>query len=108
MHVGLFAYAAGASRELRVAGAMDAIVRSLGTNVVQSVSMLVSPTSPEPSRARLLSPADTLWRSQCRPKTEKPKIAPPASRWVRFWLADIASRVSSGAEGWARSSPLAT
>jgi len=46
VHVGLFAYAAGASRELRVAGAMDAIVRSLGTDVVQSVSMLVSPTSP--------------------------------------------------------------
>jgi hypothetical protein len=46
VHVGLFAYAPGASRELRVAGAMDAIVRSLGADVVRSVSMLVSPTSP--------------------------------------------------------------
>lgn len=68
VHMGLFAYAPGASRELRVAGAMDAIVRSLGTDVVRSVSMLVSPTSPgemqredlEVQGARGASPA--LWQ----------------------------------------------
>jgi hypothetical protein len=46
MHVGLFAYAPGASRELRLAAAMDAIVRCLGARVVKSVSLYVSPTSP--------------------------------------------------------------
>ncbi len=46
VHVGLFAYAPGASRELRLAASMDAIVRSLGATVVKSVSLFVSPTSP--------------------------------------------------------------
>lgn len=46
VHVGLFAYAPGAGRELRLAAAMDSIVHSLGTNVVKSVSLYISPTSP--------------------------------------------------------------
>lgn len=46
VHLGLFAYAPGASRELRLAAAMDAVVRSLGAQVVKSVSLFVSPTSP--------------------------------------------------------------
>ncbi|PZR10491.1 MAG: hypothetical protein DI536_19805 [Archangium gephyra] len=46
VHVGLFAYAPGASRELRLAGVMDAMVRALGPGVVKSVSMFISPTSP--------------------------------------------------------------
>lgn len=46
VHVGLFAYAPGASRELRLAAVMDALVRSLGPQVVKSVSLYISPTSP--------------------------------------------------------------
>jgi hypothetical protein len=46
VHLGLFAYAPGASRELRLEGAMDALVEVLGPQVVASVSLLVSPTSP--------------------------------------------------------------
>lgn len=46
VHVGLFAYAPGAGRELRLAAAMDAIVRAAGPQVVKSVSLYVSPTSP--------------------------------------------------------------
>ncbi|MDX2014239.1 MAG: hypothetical protein SFW67_28830, partial [Myxococcaceae bacterium] len=46
VHVGLFAYAPGAGRELRLAAAMDAIVRAAGASVVKSVSLYVSPTSP--------------------------------------------------------------
>lgn len=46
LHLGLFAYAPGAGRELRLAGVMDALARSLGPGAVRSVSMFVSPTSP--------------------------------------------------------------
>ncbi len=46
VHLGLFAYAPGASRELRLAGVMDAMVHTLGPDVVKSVSLYISPTSP--------------------------------------------------------------
>jgi hypothetical protein len=46
VHLCLFAYAPGASRELRLAAAMNAIVDRLPGSLVQSVSLLVSPTTP--------------------------------------------------------------
>ncbi|MBL8922747.1 MAG: hypothetical protein JNJ54_28115 [Myxococcaceae bacterium] len=46
VHVGLFAYAPGAGRELRLAAGMDAVVHSAGPGVVKTVSLYVSPTSP--------------------------------------------------------------
>lgn len=46
VHVGMFAYAPGASREWRLAAAMHAIVASLEPELVRSVSMLISPTTP--------------------------------------------------------------
>jgi hypothetical protein len=46
VHVGLYAYAAGRSREWRIAAAMNAIVRSLPQGAVESLSLFVSPTSP--------------------------------------------------------------
>ena len=46
VHVGLFAYAPGASRELRIAAVMTELVRSVGPEVVKSVSLFISPTSP--------------------------------------------------------------
>jgi hypothetical protein len=46
VHVGLFAYAPGASRELRLAAAMDVMVRALGPAVVKSVVTFISPTTP--------------------------------------------------------------
>lgn len=46
VHLGLYAYAPGKGRELRLAAAMDAIARSLPRGVVRSVALLVSPTTP--------------------------------------------------------------
>lgn len=46
VHVGLFAYAPGRGRELRLAHAMHAIVKAMGPTTVGSVSMFVSPTTP--------------------------------------------------------------
>lgn len=46
VHLGLFAYAPGAARELRLAASMDAIARSLGPDVVRSVALYISPTTP--------------------------------------------------------------
>jgi hypothetical protein len=45
VHLGLFAYASGASREWRLCASMNAIVASLDPAGVASVSMLVSPTT---------------------------------------------------------------
>lgn len=68
VHLGLFAYAPGASRELRLAGVMNAMVNVLGPDVVKSVSFYISPTSPgelqpedlEVAAARAKSPR--LWQ----------------------------------------------
>lgn len=46
VHVGLFAYAPGRGRELRLAHAMQAMVDAMGARVVKSVAMFVSPTTP--------------------------------------------------------------
>jgi len=46
VHLGLFAYAPGQGRELRLAAAMDAIARSLEPELVSSIAMFVSPTVP--------------------------------------------------------------
>ena len=46
VHIGMFAYAPGASKEWRLGAAMNAIVASLPPGVVRSVSLLISPTTP--------------------------------------------------------------
>jgi hypothetical protein len=46
VHLGLFAYAPGRGRELRLTGVMDAIVRALPPAIVASVAMYISPTTP--------------------------------------------------------------
>jgi hypothetical protein len=46
VHVGMFAYAPGASKEWRLAAAMNAIVASLEPALVRSISLLISPTTP--------------------------------------------------------------
>lgn len=64
VHLGLFAYAPGKSRELRLAEAMNRVVHELGKERVRSVASFVSPTSPgamqpedvEIARARSRSP----------------------------------------------------
>ncbi len=45
VHVGMYAYAAGESKEWRLGAAMHAIVDSLDPALVRSVSLLVSPTT---------------------------------------------------------------
>jgi len=69
VHLGLFAYAPGKGRELRLAGAMDAIARSLPAEAVASVGMYVSPTTPatvqpedRDAAARRLG-SQPLWKS---------------------------------------------
>ena len=63
VHVGLFAYAPGASRELRLAVAMDAIVRAAGPSAVKSVSLYVSPTSPGEVQPEDLEVSEALARA---------------------------------------------
>ena len=46
VHVGMFAYAGGASLEWRLGAAMNAIVRRLEPSAVQTISLFVSPTMP--------------------------------------------------------------
>lgn len=45
VHVGMFAYAPGASKEWRLGAAMNAIVGSLEPELVASVALLISPTT---------------------------------------------------------------
>lgn len=59
IHLGFFAYAPGASRELRLAGAMDALTEALDPTLVRSVSCYVSPTSPGE-----LQPEDAAWMKE--------------------------------------------
>lgn len=46
VHLGMFAYAPGKGRELRLAEAMNAVATELGREAVRSVASFVSPTSP--------------------------------------------------------------
>ncbi|SMF29161.1 hypothetical protein [Pseudobacteriovorax antillogorgiicola] len=63
VHIGMFAYAAGASQEWRLTATMNGIVRSLEPSIVGSVSMLVSPTSPAVMQPEDLDRAKTMHRS---------------------------------------------
>jgi hypothetical protein len=68
VHLGLFAYAPGRGRELRLAGAMNAIVHALDPALVRSVSLFVSPTTAlqvqaqEAAAARASARALPLWQ----------------------------------------------
>ena len=46
IHIGLYAYAPGAMREVLLTGVMNAIVDALPAGAVETVSMLLSPTTP--------------------------------------------------------------
>ena len=63
VHLALYAYAAGRSREWRLAAAMNAILRHLDPASVRSVSLLVSPTSPS-----AVQPEDREAASRHRPR----------------------------------------
>ena len=66
VHLGMLAYAPGASRELRIAGSMAAIAESLEPPLLRSVSILISPTSPgevQPEdRAAIAKRKQHLWQ----------------------------------------------
>ncbi len=72
VHIGMFAYAAGASQEWRLAATMNAIILSLSPACVASVSMLISPTSaaviqPEDmSNSNTLKKNPPLWQSMLK------------------------------------------
>lgn len=68
MELGLYAYAPGQAREMRLTAAMNAIVDALEPELIHSVTMLVSPTTPT-----LLSSDDFAQmshREQVRPRWE--------------------------------------
>jgi hypothetical protein len=46
VHVGMYAYAGGAGREWRLTASMNAIVRALPPDLVRSIVLLISPTTP--------------------------------------------------------------
>lgn len=46
VHVGMFAYAPGKGRELRLAASMEAIARSLPIKLIRSIGLYISPTIP--------------------------------------------------------------
>ncbi|HYX37543.1 MAG TPA: hypothetical protein VE954_30950 [Oligoflexus sp.] len=60
VHIGMFAYAAGASQEWRLAATMNAIIQSLPPSCVASVAMLISPTSAAVVQPEDVSNAHTL------------------------------------------------
>ena len=73
VHLGLFGYAGGANREWRLAAAMNAIVRAMPAEFVQSIGLYVSPTAPAQAgdgdaalalaRARHPSFGERAWRA---------------------------------------------
>lgn len=63
VHLGLFAYASGASREWRLAATMNAIAGGLQPERVRSVSMLVSPTTAAPVQPESARQAEARGRS---------------------------------------------
>jgi hypothetical protein len=68
LDLGLYAYAPGQARELRLTSTMNALVNALPSDLVRSVTMLVSPTTPT-----ALSPldlGDMRARGQARPGWE--------------------------------------
>lgn len=58
--IGLFAYAPGKGREIRISTAMNAIVRALDQAIVKSVSLYISPTTPAVVQAEELEGAAAL------------------------------------------------
>ncbi len=46
IHLGLYAYAPGKAREMRLTASMNAIVDTMPAELIRSVTMLVSPTTP--------------------------------------------------------------
>jgi len=61
--IGLFAYAPGKGRELRLAGAMEAIVRALPKKTVGSVGLYISPTV-----VGQVQPGCREWTEQRKPR----------------------------------------
>jgi hypothetical protein len=66
VHIGMFAYAGGASQEWRLAAAMNAITASLDPALVRSVALLVSPTTPSVLTPETLASAEARLASAPR------------------------------------------
>ena len=69
MDLGLYAYAPGQAREMRLTAAMNAMVDALEPQLIRSVTMLVSPTTP--TRLSTDDYAQMVRRTQERPGWEK-------------------------------------
>ena len=90
LDVGLYAYAPGRARELRLTACMNALVEALPEALVRTVTMLVSPTTPT-----TLSP-DELDRMQARRDT-RPRWEAICQRLGLFGSGGGCSRVGKAA-----------
>jgi len=72
VHLGMFAYASGASQEWRLGAAMNAIAAHLSPTIVRSIALLVSPTSTATVQPECLAAAaaqlarGSRWKSALR------------------------------------------
>ncbi|HEY2732897.1 MAG TPA: hypothetical protein VGI70_02885, partial [Polyangiales bacterium] len=95
VHVGLFAYASGASQEWRLGASMNAITGHLDPNSLRSISMLVSPTTvptlqPESIvAAQQLLAAEPVWKSALARAGILPKPGHVAANGVRIGLSTV-------------------
>ena len=60
----LYAYAPGQARELRLTGAMNALVNAMPAKLIDTVTMLVSPTTPSQLSPRDLAATQTRYRER--------------------------------------------
>jgi hypothetical protein len=95
LHLGLFAYASGASQEWRLGAAMNAIASHLEPGSIQSVAMLVSPTTvptrqPESAEAAERQRAkEPLWMSALAGAGVLPRPGHVAANGVKIGLSTV-------------------
>ena len=95
VHMGLFAYASGASQEWRLGAAMNAITSHLPRRCVRSVTILVSPTTvpslqPESiAAAERQAAAEPLWKAALSRTGLLPKPGSYAANGVHIGLSTV-------------------
>ena len=95
MHLGLFAYASGASQEWRLSASMNAIASHLDPRSIRSVTMLVSPTTvptrqPESAAAaEQLRAHEPVWKSALAGAGLLPRPGHVAANGVKIGLSTV-------------------
>jgi hypothetical protein len=95
VHLGLFAYASGATQEWRLGASMNAIAGHLDPNSLRSISMLVSPTtvptlqSESIAHAQQLLAAEPVWKSALSHAGILPKPGFVAANGTKIGLSTV-------------------